>query len=116
MHQVFIESGLPEPLAVTKIKKFSIKYRASKLFNLLQINNVLPENISECNSKEIIEIYRDIKKTYILQNQDLMKRIFDFKEPKISTRLAASNRTSNFNSCFWVKKLTPLDLLEFIFW
>ena len=69
---------LSEPIARTKIERFSIKYRASKLFNLLQTNNVLPENISKCNAKEIIKIYHDIKKTYLVQNHDLVKHIFDF--------------------------------------
>ena len=53
---------LSEPIARTKIERFSIKYRASKLFNLLQTNNVLPENISKCNAKEIKKNYHEIKK------------------------------------------------------
>ena len=46
---------LSEPIATSKIERFSIKNRASKLFNLLQIKNVVPENISKCNAKEILK-------------------------------------------------------------
>ena len=68
---------LSEPIATSKIERFSIKNRASKLFNLLQIKNVVPENISKCNAKEILKKFSH-QKTYLLQNQDLVKHIFDF--------------------------------------
>ena len=66
---------LDEPLCKTKIERFSIKYRASKLFNLLKCKGILPPEINEMNILKISKIYHEIKNVFLLQNADLMKHI-----------------------------------------
>ena len=67
---------LAEPFCKRQIERFSVRYRATKLFNMLKTCGVIPHNISDLPFSKISPII--IGKTYILQNRELIKHIFDF--------------------------------------
>ena len=57
---------LDEPLCNTKIERFSIKCRASKLFNLLKCKGILPPEIIKMNISKIPKVYHEIKNVFLL--------------------------------------------------
>ena len=59
-----------------KRQRQSIINRATKLFNTLRTNSVLPNNVEGLSCKEISKIYHEIKTSYILNNPELVSHIF----------------------------------------
>ena len=69
---------LQEPLCKLQIERYSIKYRATKLYNLLRINQVLPDDMMDWNFSKVTKFYHNIKTSYIVQNPELVRHIFSF--------------------------------------
>ena len=69
---------LQEPLCKLQIERYSIKYRATKLYNLLRINQVLPDDMMDWTFSKVTKFYHSIKTSYILQNPELVRHIFSF--------------------------------------
>ena len=68
-------SHLFEPFCKRKIERFSIRYRACKLFNKLRVLNLIPAHVKSCSFSEISAIYHSLK-IYLVQNHELVKHIF----------------------------------------
>ena len=68
-------SHLFEPFCKRKIERFSIRYRACKLFNKLRVLNLIPAYVKSCSFSEISAIYHSLK-IYLVQNHELLKHIF----------------------------------------
>ena len=68
-------SLLFEPFFKRKIERFSIRYRACKLFNKLRVLNLIPALVKSCSFSEISAIYHSLK-IYLVQNHELVKHIF----------------------------------------
>ena len=69
---------LDEPLLKRKIERYSIKYRATKLCNILKTNSILPDDVQNLKLSQVSKIFHDVKFLYILQNYTLVKHIFEF--------------------------------------
>ena len=69
---------LDEPLLKRKIERYSIKYRATKLYNILKTNSILPDDVQNLKLSQVSKIFHDVKFLYILQNYTLVKHIFEF--------------------------------------
>ena len=69
---------LDEPLLKRKIERYSIQYRATKLYNTLKTNSILPDDVQNLKLSQISKIFHDVKFLYILQNYTLVKHIFEF--------------------------------------
>ena len=69
---------LDEPLLKRKNERYSIQYRATKLYNTLKTNSILPDDVQNLNLSQISKIFHDVKFLYILQNYALVKHIFEF--------------------------------------
>ena len=59
------------------IEKRSVKFRASKLLNALSKADVLPYNIIRSNEKVIKNFYHKLKDTFLVNNDDIVKYIFE---------------------------------------
>ena len=68
---------LLEPLCKKRFERFSIRYRACKLFNLLRLQNIIPENIESFSETKVKVFYHNFKNTFLLQNDELTKLIYD---------------------------------------
>ena len=68
---------LQEPLCKLQIERYSIKYHATKLYNL-RINQILPDDMMEWTFSKVSKFYHSIKTSYILQNPELVRHIFSF--------------------------------------
>ena len=68
--------SLQEPVRKRQIERQSIKFRATKLYNLLNRNGALPPNISAMNLNAITNLYHKLKYLYIHQNHEIVKHIF----------------------------------------
>ena len=68
---------LMEPSCKRMIEKRSVKFRASKLFNTLSKADVLPYNIIGSNEKVIKSFYHKFKDTFLVNNDDIVKYIFE---------------------------------------
>ena len=69
---------LAEPFCKRQIERFSVRYRATKLFNMLKTCGVIQHNILDLPFSKISHLYHNWKDIYILQNHELIKHIFDF--------------------------------------
>ena len=69
---------LQEPLCKLQIERYSIKYRATKLYNILRINQILPDDMMEWTFSKVTKFYHSIKTSYILPNPELVRHIFSF--------------------------------------
>ena len=68
---------LDEPLLKRKIERYSIQYRATKLYNTLKTNSILPDDVQNLNLSQISKVFHDVKFLYFLENYTL-KHIFEF--------------------------------------
>ena len=68
---------LMEPSCKRMIEKRSVKFRASKLFNALSKADVLSYNIIGSNEKVIKSFYHKFKDTFLVNNDDIVKYIFE---------------------------------------
>ena len=67
---------LKVPLCKTKIKRNSICHRASKLFNMLKIQVLIPDYVGNATIKQVSDIYLNLKDSYIQGNYDLVRKVF----------------------------------------
>ena len=67
---------LKVPLCKTKIKRNSICHRASKLFNMLKIQFLIPDYVGNATIKQVSDIYHNLKDSYIQGNYDLVRNVF----------------------------------------
>ena len=67
---------LLEPLCKRKIERFSIRYRACKLYNKLNSLGLLPVDIENSSFMEISRYYHNFQ-TYLIQNIELVKYIYE---------------------------------------
>ena len=65
------------PCCKRKLEKFSIKYRAAKLYNKLREINLLPENVEKSTRDELKNIYHKLKDSYLINNQELVNYMFE---------------------------------------
>ena len=56
------------PLARSNMQNFSIKYRKSKLFSLLQENNLVPLELQRLNEAQFLKVIHPLKDLFILDN------------------------------------------------
>ena len=56
---------LKVPLCKTKMKRNSICHRASKLFNMLKIQFLIPDYVGNATIKQVSDIYHNLKDSYI---------------------------------------------------
>ena len=62
-------SLLFEPFCKRKIERFSIRYRACKIFNKLRVLNLIPARVKSCSFSEILAIYHSLK-IYLVQKHE----------------------------------------------
>ena len=107
-------SLLFEPFCKRKIERFSIRYRACKLFNKLRVLNLIPAHVKSCSFSEISAIYYSLK-IYLVQNHELVKHIFGLykKKFKTHTRWLHATGLPAIYQLFCVKKMTSQILLVF---
>ena len=67
---------LKVPLCKTKVKRNSICHRASKLFNMLKIQLLIPDYVRNATIKQVSDIYHNLKDSYIQGNYDLVRNVF----------------------------------------
>ena len=67
---------LKVPLCKTKIKRNSICHRASKLFNMLKIQFLIPDYVGNATIKQVSDIYHNLKDSYIQGNYNLVRNVF----------------------------------------
>ena len=65
------------PCCKRKLEKFSIKYRAAKLYNKLRELNLLPGNVEKSTRDELKNIYHKLKDSYLINNQELVNYMFE---------------------------------------
>ena len=65
------------PCCKRKLEKFSIKYRAAKLYNKLRELNLLPGNVEKSTRDELKNIYHKLKDSYLINNQELLNYMFE---------------------------------------
>ena len=63
-----------EPLC-RKAGRMSVRFRASKLYNLLENQNLFT-TFDNCNVNDISNLYHTLKDSYILNNRVLVKHMF----------------------------------------
>ena len=64
------------PNSKTKMERNSIRHRASLPFNLLKIQSLLPEGETNASMRQVFDIYHLLKDSYILANDELVRKIF----------------------------------------
>ena len=69
---------LAEPFCKRQIERFTVRYRATKLYKMLKTCRVIPHHILDLPFSKISLLYHNWKDIYILQNRELIKDIFDF--------------------------------------
>ena len=67
---------LAEPICKKKIDRFSVRYLATKLFNLLSAQKLIPENIERYSKTELVTFYHTFKTVFLMQNEELVDYIF----------------------------------------
>ena len=74
---------LAEPICKKKIDRFSVRYRATKLFNLLSAQKLIPEDIERYSKTELVTFYHTFKTVFLVQNEELIDYIFKLQKEKI---------------------------------
>ena len=69
---------LKEPFYKTKIKRYSMSYRATRLYNILKRQGIITDDLTSVSQQFISSFYHQIKYSYILDNRQLVK--FTFKK------------------------------------
>ena len=67
---------LKVPLCRSKLEQNSISRRASTLFNVLKIQGLLPDSIGSSTYSQISMTYHNLKETFILENEELIRKVF----------------------------------------
>ena len=67
---------LKVPLCRSKLEQNSISRRASPLFNVLKIQGLLHESIGSSTYSQISMTYHNLKESYILENEELIRKVF----------------------------------------
>ena len=67
---------LAEPICKEKIDRFSVRYRATKLFNLLSAQKLIPEDVERYSKTELLTFCQTFKTVFLVQNEELIDYIF----------------------------------------
>ena len=67
---------LKVPSCKTKMKRNAICDRASKLFNMMKTQFLIPHYVGNATIKQVSDIYHNLKDSYIQGNYDLVRNVF----------------------------------------